>query len=99
MYAWPSVHACSAARDTSPNTQVNTTDRSDASDATSPLRVLGVSSTMIAGGNDTIAGLLGGVLEALSIRRDPRRVLHDNPAVVPDAGRFESLPFSARVAA
>ena len=50
---------------------------------------------MIDGGKDTIAGLLGRTLDALSIRRDQRQVLLDSPAVVPDADRFELQPFAA----
>ena len=47
-----------------------------------------------------IAGLLGRTLDALSIRRDQRQVLLDNPAVVPAAAdRFEPQPFAARVLA
>jgi hypothetical protein len=40
---------------------------------------------MVGGGIDTIAGLPG-ALEALSIRRDQRRVLIGDPAVVPSNG-------------
>jgi hypothetical protein len=44
--------------------------------------------------------LLGRTLDALSIRRDQRQVLLDNPAVVPAAAdRFEPQPFAARVLA
>ena len=66
--------------------KVNATVRSEESGAEDPLRVPGTVFTMIAGGNDTIAGLLAGALDALSIRRDQRQVLLDNPAVVPDRG-------------
>jgi hypothetical protein len=45
-------------------------------------------------GTIAIAGLLGRALDALSIRRDQRQVLLDNPAVVPDADRFELQPFA-----
>ena len=86
MYALRSAHAWSAARDTISLTKVNATDRSEESGAESPLRVLGSAFTMGAGGNDTIAGLLVGALDALSIRRDQRQVPIDNPAVVPDRG-------------
>lgn len=49
------------------------------------LRVLGFAFTMIAGGNDTTAGLLGGAAELLTAHRDQRATLRDDPALIPDA--------------
>ena len=37
---------------------------------------------LVTGGIETVAGLLGGALEAPSIRRDVRGVLLDDPAMV-----------------
>jgi cytochrome P450 len=62
---------------------VNVTDLPSGSGAVSPLGVLGSAFTMVGGGIDTIAGLPCGALEALSIRRDQRRVLLGDPAMVP----------------
>jgi len=84
----------SAARDTISCSRIIVTERSDASDAVPRVRHPGFAFTMIDGGKDTIAGLLGRTLDALSIRRDQRQVLLDSPAVVPDADRFELQPFA-----
>ncbi len=49
------------------------------------MRVLGFAFTMIAGGNDTTAGLLGGAAELLTADREQRRRLQDDVASIPDA--------------
>jgi cytochrome P450 family 130 len=49
------------------------------------LQVLGFAFTMVAGGNDTTTGLLGGAAEWLTRRRDQRRLLLDDPGRSPDA--------------
>ena len=49
------------------------------------LRVLGFAFTMIAGGNDTATGLLGGAAELLAGHPDQRRLLVESPDLVPDA--------------
>lgn len=49
------------------------------------LRVLGFAFTMVTGGNDTTTGLLGGTAELLTARPDQRRVLIDDPSVIPVA--------------
>jgi cytochrome P450 len=50
-----------------------------------PLRILGFAFTMVTGGNDTSTGLLGGALELLAAAPEQRRVLRDDPALVPGA--------------
>lgn len=47
--------------------------------------VLGYAFVMIAGGNDTTTGLLGGAAELLTERPDQRQLLIDHPALVPNA--------------
>ncbi len=47
--------------------------------------ILGFCFVMIAGGNDTAAGLIGGTAALLSEHRDQRRMLISDPARVPDA--------------
>jgi cytochrome P450 len=47
--------------------------------------ILGYAFVMIAGGNDTATGLLGGMAELLSRHPDERRRLLDDPALVPTA--------------
>jgi len=49
------------------------------------LRVLGFAFTMVAGGNDTTTGLLGGAAELLTANPDQRRVLLEQPELIPDA--------------
>ena len=49
------------------------------------LRILGFAFTMVAGGNDTTTGLLGGSAELLTAHRDQRRVLLDRPEAIGDA--------------
>jgi cytochrome P450 len=53
--------------------------------AVPPLRILGFAFTMVTGGNDTSTGLLGGALELLAAAPEQRRVLRDDPALVPGA--------------
>ncbi len=47
--------------------------------------MLGFAFTMVAGGNDTTTGLLGVTLELLTERPDQRRILLDDPSLIPDA--------------
>lgn len=54
-------------------------------DAVPVLQVLGFAFTMVAGGNDTTTGLLGGTAELLTARHDQRRLLLDRPSLVADA--------------
>lgn len=49
------------------------------------VQVLGFAFTMVTGGNDTTTGLLSGAAELLTGRRDERRRLLDDPALVPNA--------------
>jgi cytochrome P450 family 130 len=56
-----------------------------ADDPNGPLRILGFAFTMIAGGNDTATGLLGGSLDLLTEYRDQRRALVDDPSLIPGA--------------
>lgn len=51
----------------------------------SVLRILGFAFTMVAGGNDTTSGLLGGAAELLTLHPDQRRQLLDDPGLIPDA--------------
>lgn len=53
------------------------------------LAVLGFAFTMVAGGNDTTTGLLGGSAELLTRERDQRALLIDDPSLV--AGAAEEL--------
>ena len=56
-----------------------------AGDDVSVLRMLGFAFTMVAGGNDTTTGLLGVTLQLLTDHPEQRRLLLDEPALVPDA--------------
>jgi cytochrome P450 family 130 len=47
--------------------------------------VLGYAFVMIAGGNDTATGLLGGMAELLTAHPDQRRRLRDDPSLIPTA--------------
>ncbi len=47
--------------------------------------VLGYAFVMVAGGNDTTTGMLGGSAELLTQRRDQRQLLLDRPELIPDA--------------
>jgi cytochrome P450 family 130 len=54
-------------------------------DAAGLLRILGFAFTMIAGGNDTVTGLLGGAAELLTTHPDQRQLLLDRPDLLPTA--------------
>jgi cytochrome P450 family 130 len=54
-------------------------------DAAGTLRILGFAFTMIAGGNDTATGLLGGAAEHLTSNPDQRQLLLDRPDLLPAA--------------
>ncbi|MFN8052659.1 MAG: cytochrome P450 [Acidimicrobiales bacterium] len=56
-----------------------------AGDDVSVLAVLGFAFTMVAGGNDTTTGLLGGAAELLTAHPDQRRLLLDDPGLLPGA--------------
>lgn len=49
------------------------------------LHILGFAFTMIAGGNDTTAGLLGGAAELLTAHPEQRAALRADPGLIPDA--------------
>ena len=57
----------------------------DGGDAVPVLRVLGFAFTMVAGGNDTTTGLLGGAAELLTERLDQRALLLESPERIGDA--------------
>lgn len=48
------------------------------------MRILGFAFTMVAGGNDTTTGMLGGSAELLTEHPDQRRVLLDDPSLIGD---------------
>jgi cytochrome P450 family 130 len=54
-------------------------------DEAGTLRILGFAFTMIAGGNDTVTGLLGGAAELLTSHPEQRRLLADRPDLLPAA--------------
>jgi hypothetical protein len=54
-------------------------------DPAGTLRILGFAFTMIAGGNDTATGLLGGAAELLTTNPGQRRLLLDRPDLLPAA--------------
>lgn len=54
-------------------------------DAVPLLRILGFAFTMVAGGNDTTTGMLGGSAELLTAHLDQRALLLDDPGRIPDA--------------
>jgi hypothetical protein len=54
-------------------------------DAAGMLRILGFAFTMIAGGNDTVTGLLGGAAELLTTHPVQRQLLLDRPDLLPTA--------------
>lgn len=54
-------------------------------DAVPVLRILGFAFTMVAGGNDTTTGMLGGSAELLTAHPDQRSLLLDDPSRIPDA--------------
>ncbi|WP_433523244.1 cytochrome P450 [Nocardia pseudovaccinii] len=49
------------------------------------ISILGFAFTMITGGNDTTTGNLGGAVQLLTGRPDQRRLLIENPSLIPDA--------------
>ena len=54
-------------------------------DIAGTLAVLAYTFTMVTGGNDTTTGMLGGSMPVLHGRPDQRRLLVDDPALIPDA--------------
>ena len=54
-------------------------------DIAGTLSILAFTFTMVTGGNDTTTGLLGGAVQLLDQRRDQRRLLAEDPALIPDA--------------
>jgi cytochrome P450 len=54
-------------------------------DITGTLSVLGFTFTMVTGGNDTTTGMLGGSMPLLHQRPDQRRLLVDDPGLIPGA--------------
>lgn len=54
-------------------------------DVAGTLSVLAFTFTMVTGGNDTTTGMLGGSMPLLHQRPDQRRLLIDNPGLIPDA--------------
>lgn len=57
----------------------------DSSDSAGLLSVLAFAFTMVAGGNDTTTGMLGGSSALLTEHRDQRAILLDEPDVLPGA--------------
>ncbi len=49
------------------------------------LAILAYVFTVVTGGNDTTTGMLGGTVQLLEVARDQRRLLLDDPGLVPDA--------------
>ncbi|MCV7103061.1 cytochrome P450 [Mycobacterium palustre] len=54
-------------------------------DISGTLSVLAFTFTMVTGGNDTVTGMLGGSMPLLHQRPDQRRLLVDDPGLIPDA--------------
>ncbi|MCV7195997.1 cytochrome P450 [Mycobacterium angelicum] len=54
-------------------------------DIAGTLSILAFTFTMVTGGNDTVTGMLGGSMPVLHERPDQRRLLVDNPQLIPDA--------------
>ncbi len=54
-------------------------------DIAGTLAVLAFTFTMVTGGNDTTTGMLGGSMPLLQERPDQRRLLVDDPGLIPDA--------------
>ena len=54
-------------------------------DIAGTLSVLAFTFTMVTGGNDTTTGMLGGTVQLLHQRPDQRRLLVENPDLIPDA--------------
>jgi cytochrome P450 family 130 len=57
----------------------------DDADLAGTLSILAFTFTMVTGGNDTTTGMLGGATQLLHQRPDQRRLLADNPELIPDA--------------
>ncbi|WKG02011.1 cytochrome P450 [Mycolicibacterium sp. HK-90] len=49
------------------------------------LSILAFTFTMVTGGNDTTTGMLGGAVQLLQQRPDQRRLLIDDPGLIPDS--------------
>src|SRR5690349_19054418 len=54
-------------------------------DIAGTLSILAFTFTMVTGGNDTVTGMLGGSMPLLHERPDQRKLLADNPELIPDA--------------
>jgi cytochrome P450 len=54
-------------------------------DVAGTLSVLAFTFTMVTGGNDTTTGMLGGSVQLLHQRPDQRRLLAENPELIPDS--------------
>lgn len=54
-------------------------------EAVDVLSILAFTFTMVTGGNDTTTGMLGGAVQLLQQHPDQRRVLTDDPDLIPDA--------------
>ncbi len=54
-------------------------------DIAGTLSILAFTFTMVTGGNDTVTGMLGGSMPLLHQRPDQRRLLVDDPGLIPDA--------------
>lgn len=54
-------------------------------DVSGLLSILGFAFTMVTGGNDTTTGMLGGAVQLLTQRPDQRRLLLDDPSLIPGA--------------
>jgi cytochrome P450 len=54
-------------------------------DIAGTLSVLAFTFTMVTGGNDTTTGMLGGAVQLLHQRPDQRRLLAENPQLIPDS--------------
>ena len=55
------------------------------SDIAGLISILGFAFTMVAGGNDTTTGMLGGAVQLLTRHRDQREQLIAEPSLIPDA--------------
>ncbi len=56
-----------------------------AADVVDLLSILAFTFTMVTGGNDTTTGMLGGTVQLLQQRPDQRRLLIDDPELIPEA--------------
>ena len=57
----------------------------DDGDTAGLLSILAFTFTMVTGGNDTTTGLLGGAVQLLDANPEQRRLLVEDPALIPDA--------------